>query len=194
MVLTTAGSLSNPDSIPRQDLAAASVGGYGIFLGGGREGQSTVSSTDAVDVYDGDLVHTTPTPLLVRTAQHAAASNETYALFGGGTRNGERDNAGVVAYDVDLVAKSAPNLTAARARLAATSIGEYILFGGGYANRDRSYLATVNVYDGDLVRKAVTGLNPGRSQLAAASNDSFALFGCGYKSSYSNDVDAYTIV
>jgi hypothetical protein len=150
-------------SAARQYLAAASVGSYALFGGGG--------SSAVVDAFNSSLTRITPTALSSARLQLAAASVGSYALFGGGG-----SSAVVDAYDAALTRTTPTALSSARSHLAATSVGSYALFGGGSTG---SPSAVADAYNGSLTRTTPTALSSARQQLAATSVGSYALFGGG---------------
>lgn len=113
----------------------------------------------------------------------AATSNNTYALFAGGSYyNGSTAYvSNVTAYDKSLV-KTAPSSTlySARYNIAATTLDDYAFFAGGYGG---SYKPYIDVYDSSLTRKSATDLGTATSSMAAASIGDFALFGGGTNAS-----------
>ena len=62
-------------SVARQNIGASSVKGFALFAGG------NWNNTDAVDVYDVNLVHTIPEPLSAKVTLPAGANVGNYALF-----------------------------------------------------------------------------------------------------------------
>ena len=74
-------------SVGRCDLASASVGDYALFAGG-RTSTSYGAARNTVDIYDLDLVRTSPeAPLTSARYNLAGASIGEYALFAGGYVN-----------------------------------------------------------------------------------------------------------
>lgn len=167
-------------STARQELAAAAVGGYGLFGGG----YTTKSHSNVVDAYDASLTHTSPAGIAVARNNLAAAAVGKYALFGGGTQGGY--SAYVDVYDASLTRTALEPLSSARAHLAAVAVDGYVLFGGGSGG-----LSVVDVYDASLTHTLSTPLSAGRDELAAVTVGNYALFGGG--GSYSDVVDVYTV-
>ena len=123
-----------------------------------------------------------PTPLSISSyLQFAATSNETFALFGGGS-----SSAVVNAYNTSLTRSNPTDLSATRRLLAATAIGGFALFGGGMDGTFNG-LTTVDAYNTSLTRSIPTVLSARRGLLEATSIAGFALFGGGNNTT----VDAY---
>lgn len=118
----------------------------------------------------------------------AATSNNTYALFAGGSYyNGSTAYVSdVTAYNKSLVKTVLQSsLYSARQSIAATTLNDYAFFAGGY---NGSYKDYVDVYDSSLTRKSATSLGTATSGMAAASIGGFALFGGGSDASNSYGV------
>ena len=187
---TTSASLSTG----REDLAATSIGDYALFAGGRTidPWNNEITGTK-VDAFNKSLTRSTPTALVVSAEEFAAASNGSYALFGGGfteyyEAEGTIGNTKYVsAYNASLTRTAPTSLSGYMARHAAASVGAYVLFGGGY-NDYMTPLSVVNAYNTSLTRTTPTALSVARALLAATSIGDYALFGGG---AGSGAVDAY---
>lgn len=103
----------------------------------------------------------------------AAASNRSYAVYGGGLGA----PSAVDAYGRTLTRVSAEPLAEGRYSLAAAAVGDVLLFAGG--RNDGGASGSVEGYDSDLSKVSCEGLSRARYDLAGASNGSFALFAGG---------------
>ena len=171
----------------RSGLAAASVGDYALFGGGG--GLYSADYNCTVDAYSGSLtkvdVLSLSTPGLYDVC---AASVGNHALFAG--RIGSVTQCEVIAYDENLTQSFPTDLSRGRRGIATTTNGKYALFGGGYDYM--GYSKTVDAYNENLTRTTPTALSQGRDNFAATYFGKYALFGGGYGPAPSlNTVDAY---
>ena len=179
----------------RDELAATTVGDYGLF-GGGADFIFGNSFFATVDAYTTSLVRSTPTALSKARSVLAAATVGTYGLFGGGEFNNSYF-ATVDAYTTSLVRSTPTALSKARGSLAATTVGDYGLFGGSWAfgtNFTIVESATVDAYTTSLVRSTPTALSKARGALAATTVGSYGLFGGGGASNGLATVDVYNLV
>ena len=127
----------------RNYLAATTVGNYALFGGGVCfDGEMSDISFDTVDVYDENLVRSTPTELSVERSQLTATKLGNYALFAGGQKRDESSYKDYFYDVVDLIDKNLvrSTLTALHTGnnlLSSASVGNYALFAGGdYRNSD----------------------------------------------------------
>lgn len=176
-------------SLSAQQLAATTVGNYGIFAGG-----YGGSYRNSVDIYDETLTHTQPSNLLTRAkTQLAATTVGNYALFGGGKTANTTYSYNVEGYNTSLTHYSPESFYTARALLAATTVGNYALFGGGYSGDGNA--SAVDSYNGSLTRNAANPLVYARNSLAATTVGNHALFGGGIYTASTpvqrNTVDVY---
>lgn len=122
----------------------------------------------------------------------AAASNNTYAIFAGGTTQYNSNltiattpSAVVDAYDVTLTRTSPKNnLGIGYKNLEATSVGDFVFFAGGGPLTATS--SQVVRYNSTLTRAGPTSLYYSVTNLAAASNQNYALFAGGISNSSSS--------
>ncbi len=173
----------------RYGLAAASIGNYALF-GGGVQTSTTIAEDDTnsavVDAYDQNLTRTIPENLSVPATDFAAASNQNYAVFGGGA-TGTRD---VTAYNSYLTRTIPTGLSVKRKNLAAARAGNYVLFAGGYLSDD-SGADTVEAYDLFLTRTLVEPLRLGRARLSGTTLNEFAIFAGGVANNSTDIYDPY---
>lgn len=186
---------ATPLSEARMDLAAASVGDYALFAGGGLKVLSSSSQgrSAVVDAYNTNLTHSTPTALSEARGYLAAATVGGYALFGGGYKIDTYPSAAVDAYNASLTRSTPTSLSEARCYTASAANGSYALIGGGYRYASDSYSVAVDAYNKNLTRSTPQiSLIVGRRYLAAASAGDYVLFAGGIASSgVSAVVDAY---
>lgn len=126
----------------RYSLAATSVGDYALFAGG-----IDNSPCDEVDIFNRNLVITSPTAVLLRPRFGLAATTVgDYAVFGGG--GGGYLNLGnynqIDIYNTNLMHDTGMSLSDYRRDLAATTVGNYALFGGG--SFSENFKNTVDAY------------------------------------------------
>lgn len=163
----------------RQDLAAASVGGYAIFAGGWNSvnaGNGTNAEQYATNAYDSYLSSVAVPRLDEPRHSLASASNRTHALFAGGT-NGEKYSQKVEAYTDTLTKSNADGLTSGAMGLFGGNVGEYMLFGGG---RDKSgSVSTVDAYDSSLTKTSLEDMLSARENASCASAGSALIIGGG---------------
>ena len=173
----------------RYGTAAAQIGGTALFGGGVTSYTSGAPKSSAVDAYNKDLVHSAlPTGLVVSADRLAAASNDNYALFGGGYSTEYAKQ--VTAYDKQLTRSTPAALGEARSDLSATRAGNYILFAGG--RTASGHTKTVEAYDLFLTRISVEELSVAREDMAYVTINGFALFGGGISgASRRSNVDCY---
>ena len=177
-------------SVARSNLAATTVGNYGLFGGGFcNEGSDNVFST--VDAYNTNLTRSTPTELSVAREDLAATTVGNYALFGGGGRSFDFYYSTVDAYNTNLTRSTPTDLSAERSSLAATTVGGYALFGGGekYEYGVFRSLSIVDVYNSSLTRMCTDPLNSSADEFDATTVGDYALFGVNIDS----PVSAYYI-
>ena len=175
----------------RAYLAAASIGDYAIFYGG-YNGTIVSAKNQNMDIYNSSLVKVTNNSRgFIRNM--AAASNSSYAMFGGGQKyddeqGSEEAVSTVRAIDGNLTTTLTSFTNVAKKDLAATTVNDYVLFGGGY-NGSRTIYATVDAYDTNLTKTTPTPLSQGRYGLAATTIGDYALFGGGSSSNYTEVYD-----
>lgn len=98
------------------------AGAIGSYMG---------SPTNVVNVYDKDLVHTTPVALSsARSSVGAASLNGEFAMFAGGSSDSGY-SADVDVFDVDLLRTNPSALSEARSICNVAEVGEYLIVGGG---------------------------------------------------------------
>ena len=118
-------------SVARSNLAATTVGNYGLFGGGFcNEGSDNVFST--VDAYNTNLTRSTPTELSVARFNLAATTVGGYALFGGGEKYEYgvfRSLSIVDVYNSSLTRMCTDPLNSSADEFDATTVGDYALFG-----------------------------------------------------------------
>lgn len=168
-------------STARYALSATSIKEYAFFGPGDGGGVK-------VDAFSPSLVRSAAPTSSHGSYYDAAASNEKYAVFAGGTSNGTNAYYGCSAYDASLT-KSQPIIDAGRQQLAGVSFGKYALFGGGRLSNKNTNSTEVDAFDKSLTRTLPTGLSYARKQLAAAKAGNYALFGGG--ENVTEVVDAY---
>lgn len=180
-------------SIPRYDLASASIGDYALFAGGNE--YDVLYGTNRVDIYNSSLVRTTSN-LTNNPLYLAGASLKNYALFGGGMCNYVGNFDTVDAFNSSVVRVTPITLSQARYDLTATSAmgGDYVLFGGG--RNDSGVSKVIDIFDNSLTRYIPEGINEltiARAKLASASVGNYVLFGGGYiyNASKSAQTDVY---
>lgn len=177
-------------SVPRANLAAATISGYALFAGG--ETASSPYTSAVVDAFDTSLALTQPTPLSVSRKNLAGAANQNYALFGGG-ESSNTNYSTVDAYDATLTLTNPTQLSQACNTLASSPVGDYVLFAGGMIDDSSStyvYSDSVDAYSSTLVKTQAQPLVLGRSNLASASNNGYAVF-AGGQTNGSTVVEAY---
>lgn len=173
----------------RFDMAASSIGNYAL-IGGGVQVTSAAATNDATssvtEAYNKELTKTTPEGLANPAKHLAAASNQNYAIFGGGT-TGTRD---VTAYNSSLTKTVPTGLSVKRSKLAAARAGNYVLFAGGYLS-DNSGSDAVEAYDLFLTRTIVEPLRFGRARLSGTTLNNFAIFAGGVTNNSTDVYDPY---
>lgn len=182
-----------PLSLARFELAATSIGDYGVFAGG-EENNSNYAV--AVDAYNSNLTRFAPYNLAEGKTALTATSIGNYALFGGGKMPWGASGS-VEAYNASLTKKtSMHDLSAARCYLAATSVGDYAIFAGGSTKDGGQYgqYAYVDYYNSSLtVRDSAKALSVARSDLAATTVGNYAIFAGGFDGyNPTSAVDFYT--
>jgi hypothetical protein len=135
-------------SLPRAQMAAASVGDLAVFAGGW--GPQGVPYAD-VDIYDNSSGQWSTTSLSVaRTlGASAAAVVGTRAFFGGGhdTHFGSPNMFDVVdIYDAQTGLWSSETLSVARGYVGATALGNTVIFAGG-AGQGFAYSDVIDVFN-----------------------------------------------
>lgn len=107
------------------DLAATTVGNYGLFAGG--------SYRSTVTAYNTSLTRSDPNDLNSADSEYLAATAVgNYALFAGGrSANSGYAIDEVNVYDTSLTKSMSTSLSAPRYSIAATTVGNYALFSGG---------------------------------------------------------------
>jgi hypothetical protein len=179
---------ANPLSAARCYLAAASVGNYALFAGGGiafatMGGDTEVWGGDTVDAYDAALTRSIPLALGTGRDFPTAASFGGYALFGGGKRTSTTTNV-VESYDAALTRRSLTPLSVARQRMGAACVGGYVLFAGGLANNGSAVSDKVDAYDAALTRSTPLAMIYEESGKSATSIGNYAVFGGGISTVY----------
>lgn len=166
-------------SCKRCGHAAASVGGYALFVGGASSYNLIFGYDDivsSVDAYDASLTRSAA-HIIGATAAIGGAAVGNYALFAGGTVNWpiNKDNAtsDVLVYDSSLTFTTAPWLSVARANVKGASVGNYALFAGGKTD---SFYTTVDAYNASLTRTTATALSSVENNIAAATVGNHAIF------------------
>lgn len=166
-------------SIPRYDLAAASVGDYALFGGGMKWASSGMS--DVVDAFNSSLTLTTITPLgVARSYLSAASVGKDYALFVGGGPASSTD-----AYDKSLTRIDVAD-AGLFAKSAATGTDDYAIF--SRFGRTVAYNKSLTLIEADALSDET------QMPSAATSVGGFALFGGGFTDNdeYIAEVDIYT--
>lgn len=184
-------------SVAREDIAATATDGYAFFAGGQTYSSGFIMS-DVVDVYDKNLIRSTPSVLSVARHGATAATIADYAIFAGGSASSySSDTQAVVdAYNKDLTRSTPTELSHDRDQFPATTVGNYALFGGGFWYApSATTTAVVDAYDENLTRTTVSELSQSRNRFTATTVGNYALFGGGSlemsNSAYAT-VDAYT--
>ena len=175
---TTASSLS----AKRSDLGATAVGDYALFAGGYGETHTDISgrshSYSTVDAYNKSLTRSTAPALSTNKADLAAAALSTYAVFGGGDKNGYALDT-VDAYDASLTRTLPTGLAYTANYPSAVSVGDYAFFAGGHSTSYSATRSTVNAYNKYLTRRTLTPLSEARYGMAATALGPHALFCTG---------------
>ena len=173
----------------RGALAAVYASGYALFGGGYYDYYSSQNqhyTSNVVDAYDREKVHTTPDRMQARYDLGAAAIGE-YGLFGGGRGSFSSDiYAYVEAYDKELVRTEATVL-AQPGKASAASNENYAMFG---------VKAHVSAYNKQLTRTIPVGLKEEYGSLTAVRAGNFVVFIGMPKNSYDTSarpVDAYDL-
>lgn len=130
----------------------AYVGGVALnekfaFFGGGTTDTAFQKPTNALDVYDNNLVRTKLDSLGYVTYKPATASNGKYAFFAGGHLSTT-----VMAFDEDFVRTSVAALPRKTQGTAGVSFGKYAMFGGGNAGSSSTQCPYATVIDENLVK------------------------------------------
>ena len=168
-----------PLSQSRQQLAAASVGDYALFVGG-------YPTSAVVDAYTSSLVRSTPTPLHYARYNLAGATAGNYAVFPSGYNGGY--TAEMDAYNASLTQFTQPQMTYGRYGHAGASLSGCAFFGGGAGGSRIKYVIR---YDGSLSKIESDGsILTERTGLAAASVGGYVVFAGGYKNSALSTVEA----
>lgn len=125
----------------------------------------------------------TATALSVAVVDGAAASNDSYAIFAGGSSS-DGVSSSVTAYNKNLTKVTATSLSDARKYLAAARVGNtnYVLFAGG-SDGDANAKDVVDAYDGSLTRSIHQSLSVTVYLLAGASLPGYAMFAGGKRGS-----------
>lgn len=148
----------------REQLTGASIGDYALF-GGGSPNLSQDLST--VDAYDSELTYKEAAPLSTATRRAAAASNDSYAYFMGGTQSL------VTAYDNDLSRSTPSSLGTSSNYGVAAKAGNYVVFvseGGDCV-----------AYDMFLTRKNIPeAMSAAKTNMSAGTLNGFAVVAGGY--------------
>lgn len=180
LVLTQGADLS----VARCVLGGASIGNHCLFGGG----ESKNGDLSIVDAYNEDGTRSEANVLSTPSSGLSAASNENYAIFGGGNTS----SAIPTAYDENLTRTFPSSLTVARKNLSAAKAGNYVLFAGGDGPID-----TVEAYDLFLTRTIPEVLSVARFSLKGTTLNGVALFSGGKintnlnEDDYSDAVDGY---
>lgn len=133
----------------------AYVGGVALnekfaFFGGGTTDTAFQNPTNALDVYDNNLVRTKLDSLGYITYNPATASNGKYAFFAGGHLTTT-----VMAFDENFVRTSVAALPRKTQGTAGVSFGKYAMFGGGNAGSS-TQCPYVSIIDENLVKTDTT--------------------------------------
>lgn len=200
---STAVSLSSK----RSDVAAASVGQFGLFGGGGYyrtlgSSSGTVGET-TVDAYNERLVRTTAASLSTGRSRTSAVSIGRYAIFAGGYCNDSLLSAAVDVIDESLTRIYVGELSVKSQYLSSATLNNHAVFGCGslQPTLGGTLSANVDVYDEQLLHRVLTR-GVATEEAAAASIGSYVLFGGGNKeladgssdsSGATDTVDAFSI-
>lgn len=172
-------------SSKRYDVAANTIGGYSLFVGG-RESSGVVSIIDCYDV--SFTQHEIPTSSTSLTSTCKTSATGDYILF---SSTNSTSNTGIYAYDSSLSRAYSVLSSKLITGMATTTINNYALFGGGYGNYSGSTStaqSSVYSYDSSLTKSSITSLSVARYDLAATTVGDYALFAGGSGSSV---VDVY---
>lgn len=120
------------------------------FFGGGTTDTAFQNPTNALDVYDNNLVRTKLDSLGYITYNPATASNGKYAFFAGGHLKTT-----VMAFDENFVRTSVAALPRQTQSTAGVSFGKYAMFGGGNAGSS-TQCPYVSIIDENLVKTDTT--------------------------------------
>lgn len=166
----------------RGSLAAATVGNHALFGGG----SGNTSTLNIVDAYNDDLSRSSPSSGLISPSSYlAAASNDSYVVFGGGSA------VNVTAYNSALTRTLPVSLVEERKDLSAVRAGNYVLFAGG-ANGSKT-CDTVEAYDMFLTRTLPEPLNSPRKFMASTTLNGFAILSGSYEGTTGDIYDAYLV-
>ena len=174
----------------RQYLKAASINGKVIFAGGETSSDYTTGTTDS---YNNSLTRTSLSSIS-SVADHAAASTDTYAMFGGGRYKRSNTSYGkystVWAFNKSL-SQTGSSLSTERESLVAASAGAYVLFAGGDSgNYETNYHNEVDAINNSMTRTIATALPYYANSMGAASCNNRAIFAGGH--GVSNAGDTYS--
>jgi hypothetical protein len=164
-------------SLPRDGLAAITVGDKAFFAGG----YTDLVKSDTVDIYDSVTGQWSTATLSQGRSYLAATSVGGKALFAGGLGSNVVD-----IYDIATGQWSTARLSQARGYLAATSVGTTAIFAGGFADGSRSNV--VDIYDSATGRWSTAWLSQARDELAATTVSTKAFFAGGWIGSVPSDV------
>lgn len=172
-------------STGRYELAATSIGNYGLFGGGW-------SASTVVDYYTSSLTKGTATALSRARFGLAAASTTAHAIFGGGNTDGSTYSNVVDAYNTSLTRTVPTAFSSVKGSLSAAKVGNYVLFSGGDSGTVTT-TSSVDAYNLSLTRSNPTAQSSARSGMAAASIGNYAIFAGGNDVYGRNEatVDAY---
>lgn len=161
-------------SYTRVMMAAASVGGYALFAGGGSDNRKI----DNIEVIDSSLTRQNGRNLSTASEQFVGTFNGTYAAFGTSETATDVFNSSLTRTTLNNSVTSRPG--------AATSVGDYLIFAGAAPGCNST--ATVFAYDNSLTKISVPSLSKATASLNAASVNGFAIFAGGYQN---DTVDVY---
>lgn len=170
---------TTPLSSARDELAGASAGGVYAVFAGGHLGTGGWYGVETVDAYNAALTRVDAPALGTQRRRMESATTNSYAMFTGGTLDGNTANAGssLLAYNSSLT-QTKGALSEARTNIFSTGFGEYGIFAGGI--KSTVYKSTTDVFDASLTRT-----NPGsvlmgiRDAGAATTAGEYAIFAGG---------------
>ena len=178
-------------------MGTATVGNYGIFVGG----WSGSSVTSIVDCYDANLTKTKVSNYIQQSTRNlAGASVGNYALFNGGYTNDTDYSVKVqpgvkktYAYDINLTLTTPTETSIGHMLHTGVSTKSYALFAGGIIDSHPFTTPVVNTYNANLTMGSTSsGLSGGYINYATANVGDYALFAGGFDgASYSYSYNMY---
>ncbi len=188
--------LATPLSVARKKGNGVSTGNFALYGGGLSADERTYY--DTVDAYDGQLVRTTPQPLMTRACEVGSAMAGEVAIFAGGETSLSHDEASATAYSQDLTRSAIPQFSAGWFSCGgAVSNGRCAVFGSGETKYPSYYITdTVKAIDEMLTVTYPIKFTSARRYYAAANAGGTVLFagglvGASLDGSYSGSVEAY---